>query len=176
MTDFIAVLEEQLVTAHRERRPRRRPPIPWRGGAVVVAAAATVAAVIAVVIALASPGEHRAASPRPQPSPPQTTPVHPVPRTTVAVLNGTTVTGLARVASDALVANGFREGIVTNDTTNQQRQRTTIYYEPGYKEQAQTAAGCLDVGLDQVLPMDATARVAADRAPIAVFIGADKAK
>jgi LytR cell envelope-related transcriptional attenuator len=176
MTDFIAVLEEQLLAAHRERRPRRRPPIPWRGGAIVLAAAATVAAVIAVVIALASPGEHRVASPQPQPAPPQTTPVHPVRRTTVAVLNGTTVTGLARVASDKLVAYGFREGVVTNDTTNQQRQRTTIYYEPGYEEQAQTVAGCLDVGLDRVLPMHAIARDAADRAPIAVFIGTDLAK
>jgi hypothetical protein len=176
MTDFIAALEEQLVTAHRERRTRRRPPIPWRSGAIVVAAAVTVAAVVAVVIALASPAEHRVASPRPHPSPPQTTPVHPVRRTTVAVLNGTTVTGLARHAMQTLVAYGFREGVVTNDTTNQQRQRTTIYYEAGFEEQAQTAAGCLHTGLDRVLPMTANARVAADRAPIAVFIGFDKAK
>jgi hypothetical protein len=35
----------------------------------------------------------------------------------VAVLNGTTVTGLARAAADTPVANGFREGAVTNDTT-----------------------------------------------------------
>jgi hypothetical protein len=175
MNDFIAVLEEQLITAHRARRRRHRP-IPWRGGAIVVAAAVTVAAVVAVVIALASPDAHRAASEPPQRSPPQTTPVHPVPRATIAVLNGTTVTGLARSAADTLVANGFREGVVTNDTTNQQRPLTTIYYEPGFKEQAQTAAGCLYVGLDRVRPMDANARVASDRADIAVFIGADKAK
>jgi LytR cell envelope-related transcriptional attenuator len=169
MTDFIAVLEEQLVTAHRQRRPRRVQ-IPWRGGAIVVAAAVAVAAVVAVVVALASPGEHRVASQLP---PPQTTPVHPIRRTTVAVLNGTTVTGLARAAMETLTANGFREGVVTNDTTNQQRQRSTIYYEPGYKEQAQTAAGCLDVGLDRVLPMNANARVVADHAPIVVFLGHD---
>jgi hypothetical protein len=176
MNDFIAVLEEQLITAHRERRPRRRP-IPWRGGAVVIAAAVTIAAVVAVVIALASPDTHRAGSgPQQQQSPPQTTPVRPSPRTTVAVLNGTTVTGLARVAADTLVANGFREGVVTNDTTNQQRARTVIYYEPGYKEQAQTVAGCIGSGLDLIRPMTATARVAADRAPIAVFVGADLAQ
>jgi hypothetical protein len=67
-------------------------------------------------------------------------------------------------------------GVVTNDTSNQQRAHTTIYYEPGYKEQAQTAAGCLGVGLDRIRPMDATARVAADRAQIAVFVGIDLAQ
>jgi hypothetical protein len=75
-----------------------------------------------------------------------------------------------------LAANGFREGVVTNDATNQSRARTTVYYEPGYRERAQTAAECIDVGLDRVLPMTANARVLADRADIAVFIGADKAK
>jgi hypothetical protein len=175
MTDFIAALEEQLVTAHRDRRtPRRR--VPWRAGAIVLAAAATVAGVVAVVVALASPDQHRGAPQQQQQSPPQTTPVHPAPRTTVAVLNGTTITGLARTVSTTLSANGFREGVVTNDATNQQRQRTTIYYEPGFKEQAQTVAGCIHSGLDRVLPMDANARVAADRAPIAVFVGADLAK
>ena len=175
MNDFIAVLEEQLITAHRERRPRRRP-IPWRGGAIVVAAAVTVAAVVVVVIALASPDKQRATPPPAQQPPAQTTPVHPVKPTTVAVLNGTTVTGLARQASNKLTANGYREGVVTNDTTNQQRQRTTIYYERGYREQAQTAAACLDVGLDRVRPMDAHARVAGDRSEVVVFIGFDKAK
>jgi hypothetical protein len=175
MTDFIAALEEQLVTAHRERRPRRFV-VPWRGGAVLVAAAATVAVVVAVVVALASPDKQRAAPPPAQEPPAQTTPVHPVRPTTVAVLNGTTVIGLARAAANTLMASGFRAGVVTNDTTNRQRPLTQIYYEPGFREQARSAAGCLQVGLDRVLPMNPTARVAADRADIAVFIGADKAK
>jgi hypothetical protein len=174
MNDFIATLEEQLLTAHRERRARRLH-VPWRGGAIVIAAAATIAAVVAVVIALASPDAHRAAAPRPH----TTVTTAPAPEhrdVTVAVLNGTTITGLARSVANKLVGNGFREGVVTNDTTTQQRPRTTIYYEPGYKEQAQTVAGCIDSGLDLVRPMDATARVAADRAPIAVFVGADLAQ
>ena len=175
MTDFIAALEEQLVAAHRERRPRRLQ-IPWRGGAVVVAAVATVAVVVAVVIALASPDKQRGATPPAQEPPAQTTPVHPPKRTTVAVLNGTTITGLARSVADRLLGSGFREGVVTNDTSNQSRAVTTIYYEPGYREEAQTAAGCLQVRLDRIHPMDANARVAADRADIVVFIGADKAR
>ena len=175
MTDFIAALEEQLVTAHRERRPRRFV-MPWRGGAVLVAAAATVAVVVAVVLALASPDNHRAATPPAQEPPAQTTPVHPVPWTTVAVLNGTTVTGLARVAADKLIGSGFREGIVTNDTTNKSRARSEIFYEPGHRTEGYGVADCLDIRHDRVYPMDADARVAADRADIVVFIGADKAQ
>jgi hypothetical protein len=174
MTDFIAALEEQLVTAHRERRPRRFA-VPWRGGAVLVATALTVSAVVAVVLALAAPGARKATSPRPQGTVtlPAAKPRHDA---TVAVLNGTTVTGLARVAADMLAANGFREGVITNDASNQQRARTEIFYEPGFREQAQTAAACIHVGLDRVLPMDANARVLGDRADIVVFIGADKAR
>jgi hypothetical protein len=63
-----------------------------------------------------------------------------------------------------------------NDATNQQRPQTEIYYEPGFREQAQTAAGCLDVGLNRIHPMTANARVVGDRADIVVFIGADKAR
>jgi LytR cell envelope-related transcriptional attenuator len=173
MTDFIAALEEQLVTAHREP-PARRFAMPWRGGAVLVATAAAVAAVVAVVVALATPNEHRAATKPPTTvTLPAATPRYDA---TVAVLNGTTVAGLARAAAEKLVANGFREGVVTNDTTNQNRRRTTIYYEPGYREQAQGVAACVEVGVNRVHPMNANARVAGDRADIVVFIGADKAK
>ena len=174
MTDFIAALEEQLVTAHRERRPRRFV-VPWRGGAILVAAVVTAAAVVAVVLALATPDARKAASPKPHGA--VTLPA-PEPRydATVAVLNGTTVTGLARVASEKLTSLGFREGVVTNDTTNQSRPRTEIYYEPGYREQAQTVAACLEVGVNRVHPMNANARVAGDRAEIVVFMGVDKAK
>jgi hypothetical protein len=135
----------------------------------------TAAAVVAVVLALATPDAREAASPKPHGT--VTLPAaKPRYDATVAVLNGTTVTGLARVAMEKLAGLGFRAGVITNDTTNQQRPRTTIYYEPGYREQAQAVAACLEVGMDRVGPMDANARVAADRADIAVFIGADKAK
>jgi LytR cell envelope-related transcriptional attenuator len=174
MTDFIAALEEQIVTAHRERPPRRFA-VPWRGGAVLVAAAVTVAAVVAMVLALATPDERKAASPKPHGT--VTLPAaEPRYDATVSVLNGTTVTGLARAASEKLTSLGFREGVVTNDPTNQQRQRTTISCEPGYREQAQAVAACLEVSVDRVQPMDADARVAGDRADVVVFVGADKAK
>jgi hypothetical protein len=172
MTDFITALEEQLVTAHRERRPRRFA-VPLRGSIVLVATAAAVADVVAVVLALATPDTHHSAAPKPQ-----VTVTQPAPRydATVAVLNGTTLAGLARTAMDKLADLGFREGVVTNDASNQQRRRTEIYYEAGYRDQAQAVASCIEVGLDRIQPMTANARVLGDRADIVVLIGADKAK
>jgi hypothetical protein len=172
MTDFIDALEAQLVTAHRDRR-RRRFAVPWRGGAVLVAATVVAAAVVALVLVLASPDAHRAAT-----KPPAHDVVVPAARhdVTVAVLNGTMATGIARKAADTLTRNGFREGIVTNDQTNQQRRRSTVYYAPGHKEDAVSVMGYLHLGLDQVRPMDTIARALGDRAPIVVFLGADAAR
>jgi hypothetical protein len=175
MTDFIDVLEQQLMTAHG-RRPRRLA-MPWRGGAALVATAAAAALVVALVVALASPDSHRGASPPAQQSPPKTTPVRPVEPTTIAVLNGTTVTGLGRDAANELTAGGYEApNVVANDTTNQSRRRSEIFYEPGHKADAEGVAGCLHIGFDRITPMDANARALADRADVAVFIGADRAK
>ena len=98
------------------------------------------------------------------------------PSITVSVLNGTTVTGLARQASSKVTAKGYREGVVTHDTTNQQRPVTQIYYEPSGKAAALDVAKILGVKAINVKPMDANARVAADRAQVADFVGTDKAQ
>ena len=96
--------------------------------------------------------------------------------TTVAVLNGTTVTGLAREASTKVIGKGYREGVVTNDQTNQQHPVTEVFYEPNAKAAALDVAKILGVKAANVKPMDANARVLADRAQVAVFVGADKAQ
>jgi hypothetical protein len=96
--------------------------------------------------------------------------------TTVAVLNGTTVTGLAREASTKVIGKGYREGVVTNDQTNQQHPVTEVFYEPNAKTAALDVAKILGVKAANVKPMDANARVLADRAQVAVFVGADKAQ
>ena len=44
----------------------------------------------------------------------------------------------------------------------------------GTAPEAYAVADCLDIRFDRVQPMDANARVVADRAEIAVFVGADK--
>jgi hypothetical protein len=96
--------------------------------------------------------------------------------TTVAVLNGTTVTGLAREASTKVIGKGYREGVVTNDQTNQQHPVTEVFYEANAKAAALDVAKILGVKAANVKPMNANARVLADRAQVAVFVGADKAQ
>jgi len=60
MTDFVALLEDQLLTAHA-RRPRgvwtRMPS--RRGAGAFVAAAVAAAVIVVAVLLLASPGGHR---------------------------------------------------------------------------------------------------------------------
>ncbi|HSS58588.1 MAG TPA: LytR C-terminal domain-containing protein, partial [Solirubrobacteraceae bacterium] len=95
----------------------------------------------------------------------------------LAVLNGTTVTGLARGAADKLTAKGYNEpNVVTNDTTNQQRPTTQVYYEAKARAAALDVAKILGVPSTQIKPMDANARALADRAEVAVFVGGDKAQ
>ena len=171
MTDFVDILEQQLVAAHRGRA-RRVFVIPWRTTIVFAGAVAAAAAVVVAVLALSSPAPQPAASPPRQP--PQTTPVTPQAPVSLAVLNGTKITGLARGVADALTSFGYNEpNVVTNDTTNQSRVRTTVYYEGGHRADALGIASCLHVGSDRVVAMDANARALADRAQVAVFVGAD---
>ena len=93
----------------------------------------------------------------------------------LAVLNGTTVTGLARGAADKLTTKGYNEpNVVTNDTTNQARATTEIFYEPQARAAGLDVAKILGVPSAQVKPMDANARALADRALVAVFVGSDK--
>ena len=176
MTDFIDVLEQQLVAAHRRPERRRFVAVPWRTTIVFAGAVAAAAVVVIAVLALSSPSPQPAAS-GPPTQPPQTTPVTPQPRLSLAVLNGTRVTGLARGVADQLTSRGYDEpNVVTNDTSNQSRVRTTVYFEPGHRADALGVASCLHISADRVAPMDANARALADRAVVAVFVGADWAR
>ncbi len=172
MTDFIDVLEQQLVTAHRGRA-RRAFVLPWRTTIVFAGAVAAAVAVVVAVLALSSPAPEPAASPPTQP--PQTTPVTPQPPVSLAVLNGTKITGLARGVADELKRLGYPEpNLVTNDPSNQSRARTTVYYQGGHRSDALGVASCLHIGSDRVVPMDANARALAASVDVAVFLGADR--
>jgi hypothetical protein len=173
MTDFIDVLERQLVAAHG--RPQRRFALPpWRATIVFAGAAAAAAVVVIAVLALSSPSPQPAAS-SPSTQPPQTTPVTPPPAVRLAVLNGTTTTGLARAVADVLTSKGYREpDLVSNDTTNQSRLHTTIYYKAGHQMDAADVASCLAVRSSRVLPMGVEERAIADGADVAIFVGADR--
>jgi hypothetical protein len=175
MTDFIDVLEAQLVAAHRRPERRRFVVVPWRATIVFAATVAAAAIVLVAVLALSSPAPRPAASPPTQP--PQTTPVTPPAPVTIAVLNGTTLTGLARAVADELTSVGYDEPIVvTNDVSDQSRARTTIYYERDHRADALGIAACLHLDSDRVVPTNANARALADRADVAVFVGADRAR
>ena len=66
--------------------------------------------------------------------------------------------------------------MVTNDTTNQRRPATQVFYEAKARAAAFDVAKVLGVPTSQVKPMDANARALADRAQVAVFVGGDKAQ
>src|SRR3954469_23950205 len=95
----------------------------------------------------------------------------------VAVLNGTTFTGLARSASDKLTKAGFQPGTVTNDTTNQQRWAAAVFYADGQKNAALEVAKIIGTGRDAVQQLDANTRgVAGQDADVVVSVGADQAR
>jgi hypothetical protein len=170
MTDFIHALEEQLITAHRDRRRRRFALPSWRTGAVLVAAAAAVVVAVVAVLALASPDDRHPAA---KPPAHRATPAPVARELTVTVINATTVTGLARAAADTLAASGFRQGTVTNDPNEHNRMHTSVYYEDGYREQAQAAAGFLQTAPDEVLFAPGPVRELGNGARIVVVLGRD---
>jgi hypothetical protein len=81
MTDFVDLLEEQLVAAHARRPRGLRALLPSARGAGAIGLAAAAAAVVLLVVALASPDGRRAARPA---DPPASAPVVTVPRTAPA--------------------------------------------------------------------------------------------
>ena len=183
MTDFIDVLEQQLVAAHWRPERRRFVAVPWRATIVFAGAVAAAAVVVIAVLALSSPTPHRAASPparRTQTAPGDgaAIPTARVQRARVplAVLNATTVTGLARGAADRLTSAGYHEpNVVTNDVTHQTRATTEIFYEARAQKAAFDVAAILG-GRSLVRPMNANARALADRARVAIFVGYDRAR
>src|SRR4051812_2902838 len=95
----------------------------------------------------------------------------------VAVLNGTTFTGLARSASDKLTKAGFQPGVVTNDTTNQARSATAVFFASGQKNAALEVAKIVGIPRDAVQKLDANTRgVAGEDADVVVSVGADQAR
>lgn len=173
MTDFIDVLEQQLVAAHRRPDRRRFVAVPWRTTIVFAGAVAAAAVVVIAVMALSSPTPQPAASPPTQP--PQTTPVHPPAPSRIAVINGTDVTGLGASTAETLTNSGYRDVfVVTNDVATPLISGSGVSYEPGHRDLAQSVAACLEIRPDRVQPMTARARSVAGNADVAVFLGADK--
>jgi hypothetical protein len=91
---------------------------------------------------------------------------------TVAVLNGTTVPGLAAALRDQIAAAGFKKGMI-NVFSDQQLAESVVQYAPGHEAEA-TAVG-RTVGIGQREPVTADSRALAGDATVIVIAGADKA-
>ena len=90
----------------------------------------------------------------------------------VAVLNGTSVPGLAAKVGDDVRVNGFKLGTVTN--SRNQFDQTVVMYAPGQQRAAQKVAH--DLGVRPVQPIDRQTEQAAGGAAVVVLAGADRAK
>ncbi len=92
---------------------------------------------------------------------------------TVAVLNGTTVTGLAATTADKVEQAGFKRGNTDNALTQGQQAESVVEYAKGNLRAAQLVGKKL--GISQFEPIDPDTQTRAGDATVAVIIGADLA-
>jgi hypothetical protein len=93
---------------------------------------------------------------------------------TVAVLNGTTVPGLARGVANRLQNTKFKIGNVTNAAT-QDRSATLVEFAAGHRAEADAVAKAIDVGRDAIQPLSAGSKtIAGDQATVVVTVGSDQ--
>jgi hypothetical protein len=171
---------------HMRQLPRWDGHLPWAippgrrlalGGIVIA-----LAAIVVVVVLLGSGGSPKGnpAASAGSSSPPASTNASathaaPAPSSiTVAVLNGTTTTGLAGQLSAKLVGDGFAKGRVA-DAPSQTAATTTVGYTKGNKVAADEVARRLRISLARVVPVtganDATASAAGTHPQVVVTIG-----
>ncbi|MCW2984774.1 MAG: LytR family transcriptional regulator, partial [Conexibacter sp.] len=93
---------------------------------------------------------------------------------TVAVLNGTTVPGLARGVANRLQNTKYKIGNVTNAAT-QDRSATLVEFAPGHRAEADSVAKAIDVGSDAIQPLSPGSKtIAGDQATVVVTVGSDQ--
>ena len=93
-------------------------------------------------------------------------------KVTVAVLNGTTVPGLAKQVGDRVAAQGFRLGTVANTADQeQQRAESVVLFSPGHRNEARAVSRRLSITQRQ--PVDAASQELAGDATVVVIAGAD---
>ena len=89
----------------------------------------------------------------------------------VAVLNGTSVTGLAATWGDKIEKKGFELGAVTN--TNSTFEDSVVMFEPGAKPEAKVVAKRLSI--KKIEPMIAEVAEVSNEAKVSVVVGEDNA-
>jgi hypothetical protein len=91
---------------------------------------------------------------------------------TVAVLNGTTVPGLAKQVGDEVESHGFQLGTVANTADQeQQRAESVVLFAPGHVREARAVNKRLGIG--QREPIDPASQELAGDATVVVIAGAD---
>jgi hypothetical protein len=93
---------------------------------------------------------------------------------TVAVLNGTTVTGLAATVADKVEQAGFRRGNTNNALTQGQQAESVVEYSDGNISAAKLVGKKL--GISQFEKIDPQTQTLAGDATVTVIVGADKAR
>jgi hypothetical protein len=91
---------------------------------------------------------------------------------TVAVLNGTTVPGLAAALRDQIAAAGFKQGTI-DVFSDQQLAESVVQYAPGHRAEAKAVGR--RVGISRREPVTAGGRALAGDATVIVIAGADRA-
>ncbi|MBJ7520570.1 MAG: LytR C-terminal domain-containing protein [Solirubrobacteraceae bacterium] len=92
----------------------------------------------------------------------------------VAVLNGTTVAGLAASISQEIEQAGYVRGTVTN-SPDQSRSATIVAFREGSRADALQVARQIGAGEDAVQPLDPSDAVTAgEEADVVVIVGADR--
>jgi LytR cell envelope-related transcriptional attenuator len=89
----------------------------------------------------------------------------------VAVLNGTSVPGLAGKVGDDVQVNGFTLGTISNSRSS--FDQTVVMYEPHQRRAARRVAH--DLGVKPVQPIDRQTERLAKGADVVVLAGADRA-
>jgi ferric-dicitrate binding protein FerR (iron transport regulator) len=181
-TGFFEDLERQLVAATRERPRRLRRARARRAGALAGGLAVLVAACLALASTLQrDTGQERSAPAAPRPATttvevdPRTGAVAPSGRTTVAVLNGTTIPGLARGVANTLIEAHVITGTVTN-APDQTTTRTRVFYARGQVPLATQVAALLRLrGEFALRPIPTSlAAIAGTQAGVVVVAGTDR--
>lgn len=93
--------------------------------------------------------------------------------TNVAVLNGTTFTGLAGRLADEVAGDGYQRGVTETNTRDQTIEQSVVYYADGYRNSARAIAKLLSI--DQAEPLDSETAAVAAGANVVVLAGADQA-
>ena len=97
-------------------------------------------------------------------------------KTTVSVLNGTSVQGLARGASEKVTTRGYAQGVVKTNIVNQQVPTTVVYYAKGANRQGRDVARILGLDVATVKPIAPDVQATAGAATVVVVIGLDQAQ